>query len=325
LKVIADHLRAAVFMAGDGMTPGNNGRDYVMRRFIRRAFLTGRQLDYHQPFLHRIVPIVAQGYGDIYPEVREREELITDLIRREEERFESTLDAGMSRLEDLLTSLRLKNETRVPATKCFDSTIPTDSRANSPKKSRAKATSPSTTKGIMSPPSGIRVSAAPASANTSSAPSATWKRVSSATIGWPKMPQLSVYWPEKAPRKSCSIARRFMRERRPDRRHGQIVGGGFAARVLNTQKQGKASVHTVEVTQGEPLEGSQVRAIVDAPRRRAIERAHSATHLLHASLRQHLASTSSSVARWWKRIGCASTSCISRPLHRNKCRKSKTR
>src|SRR5690606_6156222 len=84
LKVIADHARAAIFMAGDGIIPGNTGRDYMLRRLIRRAFLMGRQLGYHQPFLHRLTPIIAQGYGDVYPEVRQRETLIAELIEREE-------------------------------------------------------------------------------------------------------------------------------------------------------------------------------------------------------------------------------------------------
>ena len=70
IRVIADHIRAAIFMAADGIVPGNNGRDYMLRRFIRRAFLMGRKLGYNEPFLHRIVPVIARGYGEIYPEVR---------------------------------------------------------------------------------------------------------------------------------------------------------------------------------------------------------------------------------------------------------------
>ena len=108
LKIIADHVRAAIFMAGDGIVPGNNGRDYMMKRFIRRAFLTARQLDLREPFLHKLVPIVSQGFGDVYPEIRERETAIAALIKREEEAFGKTINSGMNRLEDLLEDAKKK-------------------------------------------------------------------------------------------------------------------------------------------------------------------------------------------------------------------------
>jgi alanyl-tRNA synthetase len=326
LKVIADHLRAAVFMAGDGMTPGNNGRDYVMRRFIRRAFLTGRQLGYHQPFLHRIVPIVAQGYGDTYPEVREREELITDLIRREEERFESTLDAGMGRLEGLLTSLKLKNETQLPGDEVFrlyeTYGFPRELTEEIARESN-----------LTIDEEGYHVAAERHSRVSGSGVGEYEQRAFGSLetdfTGYDQLADDATIIGVLAGESTSQI----VLDRTPLYAEsggqigdtGQLVGDGFAARVLNTQKQGKASVHTVKITQGEPREGLPVRAIVDAPRRRAIERAHSSTHLLHAALRQHLGKHVEQRGSLSSRIGYASTSYIFLRLHQNRWRKSKTR
>jgi alanyl-tRNA synthetase len=289
LKVIADHLRAAVFMAGDGMTPGNNGRDYVMRRFIRRAFLTGRQLDYHQPFLHRIVPIVAQGYGDIYPEVREREVLITDLIRREEERFEGTLDAGMNRLEDMLTSLKLKNETQLPGDEVFR----LYETYGFPRELTEEIAQESN---VTIDEEGYHVAAERHSRVSGSGvgeyEQRTFGNLETDFTGYDQLSDdatvIGVLIGEGTSQVVLDRTPFYAESGGQIGDTGQLVGEGFAARVLNTQKQGKASVHTVEVIEGEPREALPVRAIVDAPRRRAVERAHSATHLLHAALRQHL-------------------------------------
>jgi len=105
---IADHVRAGVFCISDGILPGNSGRGYVLRKLLRRALLDGRRLDMKDPFLYRLVPVVVEVMGDHYPEIAERRENISRLIRMEEERFLQTLDQGMNILQEMLARLRAR-------------------------------------------------------------------------------------------------------------------------------------------------------------------------------------------------------------------------
>jgi len=92
-RVIADHIRALTFAIADGISPSNEGRGYVLRRILRRAVRYGRTLGFHEPFFFKLVDVVAKTMGDVFPEVREKQEAIKDMIRREEEAFNKTLDA----------------------------------------------------------------------------------------------------------------------------------------------------------------------------------------------------------------------------------------
>jgi len=103
---IADHVRASVFCISDGILPGNTGRGYVLRKLIRRAVLDGGRLSLNEPFLYKLVPVVAKIMGDQYPELIERRENIARLIQGEEERFLQTLDQGLGILKDMMASVR---------------------------------------------------------------------------------------------------------------------------------------------------------------------------------------------------------------------------
>ena len=94
-RVIADHIRSLTFSIADGVTPSNEGRGYVMRRILRRAARFGRVLDANEPFMHRLVPVVAGTMGDAFPEVRERADFVATVIEAEESSFGRTLDRGL--------------------------------------------------------------------------------------------------------------------------------------------------------------------------------------------------------------------------------------
>jgi alanyl-tRNA synthetase/REP element-mobilizing transposase RayT len=94
-RVIADHIRALSFAIADGIIPSNEGRGYVLRRILRRAVRYGRTLGFHEPFFYKLVGVIAHTVGDIFPEVRAKQQIITDTIRREEEAFNRTLDRGI--------------------------------------------------------------------------------------------------------------------------------------------------------------------------------------------------------------------------------------
>jgi alanyl-tRNA synthetase len=94
-RVIADHIRTLSFAIADGIQPSNEGRGYVLRRILRRAVRYGRTLGFHEPFFYDLVDVLAQTMGDVFPELRDKQKLIKDTLRREEEGFNKTLDRGM--------------------------------------------------------------------------------------------------------------------------------------------------------------------------------------------------------------------------------------
>ena len=105
-KVIADHIRALSFAIGDGALPGNEGRGYVLRRLLRRAVMHGRRLGVNETFLYKLVPTVGQIMESYYPEVLEKRDFIEKIIKREEETFARTIDAGSGHLDHLLAQLK---------------------------------------------------------------------------------------------------------------------------------------------------------------------------------------------------------------------------
>ena len=98
-KVIADHIRSLSFAIGDGALPGNEGRGYVLRRLLRRAVMHGRRLGINETFLYKLVPTVGKIMESYYPEVLEKREFIEKIVRREEETFARTIDAGSNMLD----------------------------------------------------------------------------------------------------------------------------------------------------------------------------------------------------------------------------------
>ena len=104
LKVIADHIRACTFTVVDGVIPGNAGRGYVLRRITRRAIRHGYKLGARKPFFHLLVAALAKEMGDAYPELRQGEKRVTDVLKQEEEGFFRTIANGMDILEKALAS-----------------------------------------------------------------------------------------------------------------------------------------------------------------------------------------------------------------------------
>ena len=109
-KVIADHIRALSFAIGDGALPGNEGRGYVLRRLLRRAVMHGRRLGVNETFLYKLVPTVGQIMESYYPEVLEKQDFIEKIIKREEETFARTIDAGSGHLDHLLAQLKAEGK-----------------------------------------------------------------------------------------------------------------------------------------------------------------------------------------------------------------------
>ena len=106
LKVIADHIRACSFLIVDGVIPGNEGRGYVLRRIVRRAIRHGYKLGHRSAFFHRLVADLVAQMGEAYPELKEAQARVTDVLRQEEERFFETIEHGMFILDNALLDLQ---------------------------------------------------------------------------------------------------------------------------------------------------------------------------------------------------------------------------
>lgn len=109
-RVIADHVRACSFLIADGVLPSNEGRGYVLRRILRRAVRFGIVLGIKRPFMHGIVPVVSELMGKAYPELVEKRDYVSQVIKVEEERFHETLEDGMKLVDEII--VRIKKESR---------------------------------------------------------------------------------------------------------------------------------------------------------------------------------------------------------------------
>ena len=110
LRVITDHIRSSVFMICDGVLPSNEGRGYVLRRLLRRAARHGKLLGVNEPFLYQVCDTVIHENGGHYPELRERQDYITKVIRVEEENFAKTIDGGIKIFSEMLAGHKEKGE-----------------------------------------------------------------------------------------------------------------------------------------------------------------------------------------------------------------------
>jgi alanyl-tRNA synthetase len=119
LRVIADHSRASAFMIADGILPSNEGRGYILRRLIRRAYRFGRSIGMDGPFLFRTSREVTKAMGDAFPELVESMDFMTRVIRQEEERFAGTLEKGLVLLEEEMNRLRDQTKTLIPGQVAF--------------------------------------------------------------------------------------------------------------------------------------------------------------------------------------------------------------
>ncbi len=105
-RVIADHIRTLSFSIADGILPGNNDRNYVLRRILRRAARYGRTLGFREPFFYKLAEVLAEKMGNIFPEIRRKQAQVQEVIKVEEEAFNKTLDRGLDLFNDEIARLR---------------------------------------------------------------------------------------------------------------------------------------------------------------------------------------------------------------------------
>lgn len=119
MRVIADHIRAIVFLISEGLMPSNEGRGYVLRRIIRRASRHSRLLNVHEPFLYKLIGSVIDAMGEIYPEIVDERERTEKLLKIEEERFARTIEMGMTIFDEILLRVKKEGSVVIPGEEIF--------------------------------------------------------------------------------------------------------------------------------------------------------------------------------------------------------------
>jgi alanyl-tRNA synthetase len=300
MRVVADHLRMLCFSIADGALPSNEGRGYVLRRLLRRATRYGRNLGMHQPFIHRAVDSVIQVLGAAYPELGERRRHIERVILAEEESFNRTLDRGLELFADIATRPEVQETGVIPgadAFRLYDTFgFPFDLTQVMAREQGLRVD----TEGFEAAMAGQRERGRKAGKFSAAAASDDWKVLSegasSRFVGYEELAhpaRLRRYLKRNGELRFVADITPFYAES-----GGQVgdagelkAGGGLVLPIRDTQKAGSEIVHIAELPDPE-LEPERELAAgllqVDGQRREHTARHHTATHLLHAALRQVL-------------------------------------
>ena len=298
LKVIADHLRSAVFLITDGVLPSNEGRGYVMRRIIRRALRHGHALGATEPFFCELVQTLAETMQHAYPFVSEMREQIERVLRKEEEQFQLTLDQGMRILEDALAGLEDETIPGEVVFKLYDTYgFPTDLTGDIARERGLQLDMA----GFEAAMEAQRERARSASRFSAAEDQDLTFEGTSTFNGYNALSQQAevvALFKEGAAEQSLNVgdegymvlnATPFYAESGGQVGDtGMVAANGVQVRVLDTIKSGETHLHRVMVEEGTLEVGLQCDADVEATRRAATARHHSATHLLHAALREVL-------------------------------------
>lgn len=309
-RVIADHLRSTSFLIADGVMPSNDGRGYVLRRIMRRAMRHAHLLGTKDPLMHRLVPSLVRQMGAAYPELTQAQALITETLLSEETRFKQTLDRGLKLLDDELADLA--EDAPLPgatAFKLYDTYgFPLDLTQDALRE-----------KGRDVDTDGFDAAMAEQKARARAAWSGSGE-AADATVWFDVAEDAGAtdflgYDTEQAEGQVLALVKDgavvealetgekgwVVLNQTPfyAESGGQVGDTGWLRRLENedehatveeTQKMagGKVFAHLAHVEKGRITKGDALQLEVDHGRRTAIRANHSATHLLHEALRQHL-------------------------------------
>jgi alanyl-tRNA synthetase len=293
-RVIADHARTLSFAIADGIQPGNNDRQYVLRRILRRAVRYGRSLGFREPFFYKLVSVLADSMGDVFPEMRARRDRVEETIKREEEAFNKTLDRGIELFKEETEGMPRGQLTGDFAFKLYDTYgFPLDltqlmarergltvdeagfNRLMDEQKLRGQAAQK---KEI------IELSQVKTNAPTR-------------FVGYDQVESKAKVLEVIGIKDKTAIV--FDTSPLYAEMGGQVGDSGVfystegssreGWKILNTQKSGGTWLHFIEVNHQEkklPENGQEVSLMVELTRRKAIERHHTVTHLLHWALHE---------------------------------------
>jgi len=299
LRVISDHIRACTFLIIDGVTPSNEGRGYVLRRIIRRAIRHGYKLGIKDAFFYKLVDTLAAEMGDAFPELKKGCAHAAKVLRQEEERFAETLTNGMALLETAFANIKagktLDGET---VFKLYDTYgFPVD-LTNDIARERGLAIDIAGFETAMEAQRDRARAASKFGADLSGGVRIEGKTSFLGYEGVAGEGKVVALLKNGAPVDKLNVGDEgeVVLDRTPFYAEsggqvgdaGELGGGNVRFLVTDTQKRGNAFSHLGQLEKGEIKVGDTLGAKVDEPRRRAIMANHSATHLLHAALRQVL-------------------------------------
>ena len=294
-RVIADHIRALSFAIADGAIPSNEGRGYVLRRILRRAARYGRKINMHEPFIYKLVPVLADKMGKIFPELIEKNQYIAMVIKSEEEGFNSTLDRGIEIFDRISQEIIKKGEKIFPGDGVFQLYdtygFPVDlTRLMSEEKQ------------LDVDMAGFETAMDEQRRRAKNAQTRQFKVreffkngeevKNSDFIGYSKL---------TANVKIVAFhGNEFLLDRSPfyGESGGQVgdkgvvydPSGNFKIRIIDTIKSANRIIHFGDIESGkiEEVVGTELVAEVDEQLRKSIARNHTATHLLHKALKEIL-------------------------------------
>jgi alanyl-tRNA synthetase len=298
LKVIADHIRAAVFLIADGVVPSNEGRGYVIRRIIRRALRHGHKLQSSGPFFHQLVREVVTQMGDAYPLIAQTRSQVEKVLLKEEQQFELTLDQGMRILSDAISQLDGKEIPGEVVFKLYDTYgFPTDLTADIARERNLTLDMAGFDREMEAQRERARAASQFGSADTGDI------QLSDVTefVGYDSLEDEStvigiIVDGAQVDQADAGQQALVVLDRTPFYAEsggqagdtGQLIADGVVLNVTDTVKSGDAFLHQGKSVNGSLAVGDKVQSVVNRPLRDATRLNHSATHLMHAALRKIL-------------------------------------
>ncbi|MDX1335823.1 MAG: alanine--tRNA ligase, partial [Gammaproteobacteria bacterium] len=298
LKVIADHIRSCSFLIVDGVLPSNEGRGYVLRRIIRRAARHGHKLGLNEPFFYKLVQPLVEQMGAAYPELASAQEQVERVLRLEEERFAETLEHGLKILEEDIADMQGDMIPGSTLFKLYDTYgFPVDLTADIARERNLKVD----LEGFEKEMDGQRERARAASQFGAEYTEALDGDIATEFTGYDHEQDEGTVVALLQDGKQVEVLEagaegRVILDKTPfyAESGGQIGDQGVLESsdstfvVTDTQKLGKAFAHIGKLEKGKVRVGDKLNASIDADRRLAIKLNHSATHLMHAALRDVL-------------------------------------
>jgi len=305
LRIVTEHLRGVTFLVADGVLPSNEGRGYILRRLLRRALRHGRLLGIEESFLYEAVPVIIETMGDAYPELKQRADYITQIIKIEEDRFKETLNQGCRILEDSLQDLDKKGETIFPGEMAFRLYDTYGFPLDLTREIAAEKGMEIEEETFQSYLEEQREKARKALKSTGGFSRETWEgssELETSFVGYDHLEaetRILVVTAEGTRKGEAKKGEEVELLASPVPFYaesggqvgdtGYIEGDDFVLRVKDAcYNQFEQIVLKCNVEEGAVKEGQEALARVDGERRQAICRSHTATHLLHRALKNYI-------------------------------------